>query len=87
MLLSCKEVTRLASRSLDEELPRRQRIALRLHALLCRTCARFLKEIEFLRAAGAALDQEMGDPFLMPEALSSDARRRLKEMLRREQLS
>ena len=37
--LTCREVLLLCSRSLDERLPLPHRLALRMHLLLCRTCA------------------------------------------------
>jgi hypothetical protein len=50
-MLSCKDVSLLLSRACDERLPWRVRLAVRLHLLYCRGCARFRKQLEFLRVA------------------------------------
>ncbi len=48
-MLSCKKATRLISQNLDNALPVHSRMALRLHILMCRFCARFEKQMLFLR--------------------------------------
>ena len=48
-MLSCKDVTVLVSQSLDDTLPLRQRMAVRLHLLLCRACTRYRRQLLFLR--------------------------------------
>ena len=45
-MLSCREVMRLVSDGLDRELSVRQRIGMRLHALMCRACRRCKRQIE-----------------------------------------
>jgi hypothetical protein len=50
-MLSCKEATRLASQGLDRRLGFGERIALRVHLAICDGCARFTKQVGFLRKA------------------------------------
>jgi anti-sigma factor RsiW len=50
MLISCKDASRLISQLEDGELPFRQRAAVRLHLLFCDACARFVRQLRFLRA-------------------------------------
>ncbi|MBM4220683.1 MAG: zf-HC2 domain-containing protein [Gammaproteobacteria bacterium] len=50
-MLSCKDTSELVSRSLDEELSWRQRIAVRLHLLICGACRRFVAQMGFIRRA------------------------------------
>jgi len=50
-MLSCKDATRLASEKLDRELSLRERVALRAHLLICVGCARFEKQLRFMRTA------------------------------------
>jgi len=48
-MLSCKEVTRLVSESLDRQLPLRQRLAVRMHLLLCKACTRYRRQLLFIK--------------------------------------
>ena len=50
-IIKCKDASRLVSRSQDAELPPWQRLALRLHLSVCVACARFERQIAFLRTA------------------------------------
>ena len=47
-MLSCKEVTALASHCLDEQLPWPARFKMRLHLLVCYHCRRYLKQIKIV---------------------------------------
>lgn len=48
-MLSCKEASRLVSESLDHKLPLRQRVALRIHLLMCKFCTQYRKQLLMLR--------------------------------------
>lgn len=50
-MLNYKQASLLASRAMDEKLPFRERMALRLHLWLCRNCAHFTEQLTFLREA------------------------------------
>jgi hypothetical protein len=47
-MLSCRDVTPLASDHLDHMLPFRQRVAIRLHRLMCVHCRRFARQLRTL---------------------------------------
>ena len=81
MILSCKEVSLLLSRSCDQRLTWRERLAVRLHLLYCQGCARLKQQLKFLRAAGQRLAQQEA----MPDGplLSHPARSRIRAALRR----
>ncbi len=51
LTLRCEESTRLVSDSLDRDLTRSERLAIRLHAVSCWSCRRFRRQILFLREA------------------------------------
>jgi hypothetical protein len=55
MMLSCKDATRLVSEGLDRRLGFAERVALRLHLLVCDGCTRFKSQMAFLRRALARL--------------------------------
>lgn len=50
-MLSCKEVCRLISESLDRKLAWHQRVQMRVHLLLCSACSSFRRQMQFLRRA------------------------------------
>ena len=80
-MLSCKEVSLLLSRSCDQALPWRARLAIRLHLLYCRGCARLERQLQFLRTAASHLAQPdfLADGAKLPAA----ARDRIRVVLRR----
>ena len=84
LTLTCDESTRLVSESLDRELPAGERWAVRLHALSCRSCRRFRRQLLFLRDAvrrgAGGMD---ADPLELGAALSPEARERIKQSLAR----
>jgi anti-sigma factor RsiW len=50
-LKPCRQIVVLLSASLDRRLTPGEQIELRLHLFLCAWCARYLKQIKFLRSA------------------------------------
>ena len=46
----CRNVVPLMSESLERQLAIREWLGLRLHLLVCAWCARYLKQIKFLRS-------------------------------------
>jgi hypothetical protein len=57
-MLTCKETSRLVSQGLDRKLGLGERIAVRLHLAICRGCANFSRQMEFLRRATRELAAE-----------------------------
>lgn len=51
-MLDCKDTSALVSRSMDESLSWRQRMAVRVHLVMCGACRRFAAQMSFLRQAG-----------------------------------
>lgn len=50
-MLNCKKASQLASQAMDGKLPRVKHMMLKMHLLLCRSCANFSRQLAFLRAA------------------------------------
>ncbi len=50
-LILCRDVTRLVSQMQDRKLGPIDRLRLRLHLDWCQACARFTKQVRFLRHA------------------------------------
>jgi len=80
-MLTCKDVSRLVSESLDHKLPLWPRLQVRMHLLMCRLCSRFRQQMVFLKDAArhywTAGEETDASPGLSPEA-----RERLKQALR-----
>lgn len=85
LTLHCEEASVLASRELDEPLGLAERLAVRGHTLVCRSCRRFRRQLQFLRVAlnrhaAATLENETGQD---QDALSPEARARIERALMR----
>ena len=76
--IKCKGATQLASRAMDQKLPLHNRIALKLHHLVCAHCARYAKQLHSIRQLlrGEAASDYEGMP-----ALSLEARQRIETEL------
>jgi len=82
LMLSCKDVTKLVSESMDRSLPLGKRIGVRLHLLICRFCERYRRQLLLLREAArhlALAGETPGEP--LPESLSPEARDRIRRAL------
>jgi hypothetical protein len=81
-MLSCKDVTRLISESMDHSLPLGKRIGVRLHLLICKFCARYERQLilirETIRCLAAAVEAP-GEP--SGETLTEKAKERIKKSL------
>lgn len=83
-MLSCKEVSRLISDSLEVQLPLRQRVSLRVHLFMCSFCSRFRRQMLFLHeAAHAFASAGATDRLPLEIRLSADARARIHAALER----
>jgi hypothetical protein len=82
-MLSCEEVTQLVSTSMDQKLPLHRRLQVKIHFLFCEACARYRKQLLFLRELASRLPAEMEETAsLSTPSLSADARERMKHSLR-----
>ncbi len=81
--LPCREMTHLASQSLDRDLDRLERLALRSHLLYCSACRRFLKQALLVRTAARGLLTRLESDLPVPGPdLPIEARDRIKRALR-----
>jgi predicted anti-sigma-YlaC factor YlaD len=81
--LPCREMSRLASESLDRDLGRLERAALRTHLLYCTACRRYLRQIVLVRRALRRLASRLeSDQALPGPGLPDDVRARIKRALK-----
>ncbi len=50
-MLTCKQASQFISQSLDRPLTLRERLALKLHLLICKYCKRFSQQLVSMRVA------------------------------------
>jgi hypothetical protein len=81
--LPCRDMTHLASASLECNLSRLERIALKLHVLYCIGCRRYLRQIVFVRRAVRQVVEHIATGATLPgPGLPDEVRARIKEALR-----
>ncbi|VAW75164.1 hypothetical protein MNBD_GAMMA15-1950 [hydrothermal vent metagenome] len=83
MKLSCKDVSFVASESLDRRLSLQERLSLKIHLLMCKACQRMVQQMKLLRAAShyfGTTEEDSSHPG-QTEALSGEARTRILERL------
>lgn len=80
LTLRCREAAPLVSEAMDHPLPRVERIALRMHLLICRWCRRYRAQLARLRAVAREAGHRHNS---LPEAaLSIQAKERLQQAIR-----
>ncbi len=81
-MMSCKEVSRLLSESMERKLSFWERIGLWFHLSMCKLCKGFSKDLQQLREAARRhaedVENDTGDS---DAVLSSEARERMKRRL------
>jgi hypothetical protein len=81
--LSCEEISRLASESLDRELDLPERIALWSHLWCCVACRRFRRQIELIRVAlQRHASRDEAGAAVAGQGLPEDVRERIKRALK-----
>jgi hypothetical protein len=80
-MFNCKEVSRRVSESMDHRLPLYQRLLIRMHLLMCRYCARFRRQVMFIRelCRSHQLDERSLDTTIN---LPTDARERIRQAVK-----
>ena len=81
--MPCRGTSRLASESLDRDLGRLERIALRTHLLCCRGCRRYAGQVALLSSALGRVSANLASGQDSPgPPLPDDVRERIKDALR-----
>ena len=80
---NCADMSRLASRSLEEPPSLRTRLKMRLHYLICAWCRRYFKQLAFLHEAAPHFGEHAET--LPNRGLSAEARQRIMQRLQIEE--
>lgn len=82
-MLSCKDVTKLLSESMDHSLPLGKRIGVRLHLIICKWCARYERQLLLIRETAMRLAATVGAPGeSFGDTLSEEARERIRQFIK-----
>ncbi len=76
-MLTCKQITELSSKKLDTSLPWHTHIQIKVHLLICKTCAKYEKQMKFIDEISKKIDFHY-----QGYALSKEAKKRIKENLK-----
>lgn len=77
---TCPEVVRILSLGMDKELSLTTRIKLRIHYRMCSFCARYAKQLKYIREVSRQFPERVGE--VSGPALPTDAKERMKAALR-----
>lgn len=81
-VFSCREASRLASEAQDHPLAMRQRMALRMHTMMCAACRSYERQILFIDRV-FKLRAQRGEPTIpTSEGLDAAARERIRAKLK-----
>jgi hypothetical protein len=80
-MFRCKDVSQKVSLLLDASLPFHHRLAVRMHLLMCRYCARFRRQLIMLRKVSRLVDDGPSTDETTV-ALSDETKERIKKALR-----
>ena len=58
-MLNCKQNAELLSQALDRPVTLREKMAMRMHLMMCRGCRNFEKQLVFIRKAARELPRKL----------------------------
>ena len=80
---NCAEMSRLTSKSMDQLLPLKTRLAMWLHCLICLWCKRYSEQVAFIHKASPNLARQLD--MVSPGTLSTESKERIKFNLKQSQ--
>lgn len=80
-MLSCKEISKLASDSLDKKLSLGNRLQLWMHLVMCGLCSRFRRAIVRIQNETKECSHEIETGQLEDTKLPDDARQRIRKLI------
>ncbi len=82
-MFRCKDISQKVSRAMDAPLPWHERLAVEMHLLMCRYCARFRSQLRQLREICGQVDAPPteSEP---ADGLSEDCKNKIKAALRKQ---
>ena len=62
-MFKCKDISHLVSKSMDQKLPLRFRIGIKIHLMICDLCLRYRKQLELIHKAISKFDTDKEELF------------------------
>lgn len=84
-MLTCKDASQLMSQSFDRRLSLLERLGLRFHLLICKSCQIAYRQMDFLRQLCKKIAAGPEDITSLQPGLSAEAQERILKELRRKQ--
>lgn len=81
-MLTCKDVSQLMSQSFDRRLSLMEKVGLRFHMLICKSCQIANRQLDFLRQLCKQIAAEPNDIASLQPGLTAEARERILKELR-----
>ena len=81
-MLSCREVSRLVSESMDRDLPLMRRMGLRFHFMMCKYCVTFSRQIKSLRDLAGGFADKIGEAEDVNIKLRPEAREKIRQAMK-----
>ena len=82
VLPGCRDITALASRSLENDLSWREKLVMKTHLYTCLACQRYLAQLKFMSEVIAKQEAKLEKGEASAPRLSADAAERLKNALK-----
>jgi hypothetical protein len=79
--MRCPEADALTSESLDRNLDLSERLALRMHRMVCHSCRQFKKQLQFVRRSCQVLQEREQAQLESGPSLEPEVKERLKRLL------
>jgi hypothetical protein len=78
-IFNCQHVAQLVSESMDHKLSPGRRLGMRFHLLMCKHCARYKKQLYFIRQLISNNSSLISDS--SPTTMDESAKKRLRQIL------
>jgi hypothetical protein len=85
IMISCRHASELMSQQLDRKLNLSERLRLRAHLLICKSCPKTLQQFEILREASKRFAQHSDDKRQAELSLPAESKQRILTQLRAQQ--
>lgn len=80
-MLSCKDISEVASLAMDETLPLRKRMGMQLHLFICKHYRTYVNQISFIHRAMHNRSDELVHMGLGEKTLSAEAKDKIRKNL------
>ena len=84
-MLTCKDASQLMSQSFDRRLSLMEKVGLRFHLMICKSCETAYRQLDFLNSLCKRIAAKPDEVHALLPGLSAEAQERILKELRRKQ--